>query len=227
MPSADGTRVGQRLKLDPTKQDVPPELVDQTLAVASLVSKDGRFVTLKGPTGVIQQFGRPRIVNVEECLPATATVNAGDRPRIVEREKHTQMSDEIQTQVLNLATTHHQQGDGWDKAAKKAGAALLATEKKRDAYFGVRSTREPVVNLSDLPKLTADEIREELQNLAREWGCSAQEAAEIVICMAAAARFEERVMQLAAGGLDHKAAMQHASDEDREAAEHYRLSKLL
>jgi hypothetical protein len=225
MPSADGTRVGQRVQVDHTKHAVPPELVNQTLEVASLESKCGRFVTLKGPKGTVLHFGRPWIFNLDECLPATAKVKSGDRPRIVEREeRHMQMAN-LEDEVFNTANELEKKYNlSKAQAAKKASEMVLNTPEKHAAYRGVSSTREPVpMNLSNLQKLSADEIREGLQELARARGCSVQEAAEIVICRAGAATFEERVEQLRAGGLDANTARLRATEEDPDGAQYYEL----
>ena len=100
-------------------------------------------------------------------------------------------------------------------AAKKAGADVLTTDKKQDAYLGHSSPREP------LRSPTEKEVRAEIADVAREYHCSNQEAADIIICLAHAARFEARVVALTASGLKPEVALKRAQQEDGAGAQHY------
>jgi hypothetical protein len=217
--SSDGTQVGQRVTVDATKHRMPLDLLNATLEIASITGRSSDFVTLRGPRGVLTHFGKPEFFRADELLPARAKIDSDVLPRVVEREQSMQMS--MADEVLNLANTYVTKfGLTAAEAAKKAGRELLTTEDKKAAYRGVDVAREPVRSLSS--RSSANEVRAELERVTRERGCTAAEAADVIVANAGASRFAERVVQLRRDGLDAVAALVAAQREDPKGAEAWR-----
>jgi hypothetical protein len=212
-----GTSVGQRVLIDPVAHE---ELTWQQLGrpytiVRVVGDGDDAMCSLKDDGGHILKW-----IRANEFLPARAVIKPSELPRIVEREEPMQMS--LETEVLTLATDYQKRLHlSAAQAAKKAGADVLTTEKKQDAYRGLQPTRKA------LRSPTENQVRAEIEDVIREYGCSAEEAADIIILLAGATKFEERVLQLKADGLDASTALSRAQREDPTGAEHYRLRGLL
>jgi hypothetical protein len=224
MPSAERARIGQYIGADPIEY---PDLKGQRLLITEVLgSGDDTMYAVRGDQGLVTGLGGRlvRYVRADETVPAPAP--PGERPRVVEddtNKKELRMPT-LEADVLTLANRYHEQGDQWGRAARKAGAALITSPEKDAVYRGL-SPREPVLSLSS--RSSANEIRAEVQRLAQEKGCTLEEATDMIVSLARAAKFKERVMTLTAAGLDATTALLRASQESPADAEHYRAAGLL
>jgi hypothetical protein len=191
------------------------DLLNATFEIASINGQSDQFVTLRGPRGVVTHFGHPEFFHVDELLPAKAKVASSDLPRIVEREEPMSMS--LETQMLVLTKDYEKKYNlTMAEAAKRAGRDLLTTPEKQDAYRGLSTPREPL-RTPDM-----NQARAELERVTHERGCTADEAADLIIANAHAARFGQRVMSLRSSGLDPTAALMRAQREDPQGATAWR-----
>ena len=170
-------------------------------------------------------------IRATDFLPAPANLRPRERPRVVEVEKEiVHMSAE--TKLMNLATTIAKtEGISLARATAKASQQLTADEVEE--YRGgspAPAARASVTSLSVIDRPGVQRLRAETQRVASEEGISFDDAADKVLCDrlpdAAATRFELRVQQLRAGGLDDTAAFLRANREDPAGAEAYRLAGL-
>lgn len=220
MQSGEATKQGQRVLIDPVAH---PELTWQQLGRPyEIVEIDGdgddAKLRLKDDGGRIVKW-----IRVDELLPAPA--RPGERPRVVEVEpKEQPPMQNLEADVLTVATRYHSQGDPWDVAARKAGSDVLGrSTEKHDAYRGV-SPREPVMSLSS--RSTEREVSAEIQRVADERGISFAEAGDLIIATGRAVQFKERVMKLVAAGHNASAALNLAQQEDPEGATAWREAGL-
>lgn len=232
MPPAERLRVRQYIEADPLSH---PDLRGMRLQIIQVFepkpsSNREVMYAVRGPGGLVTgEFNGQvfvRHIAESDALPARALVKRGTLPRVVEndnKDKEPPMQS-LEADVLTLATRYHSQGDPWDVAARKAGAAVLgASAEKHDAYRGV-SPREPVMNLSG--RSSEREVSAEIQRVADEHGISFAEAGDLIIATGRAVQFKERVMKLVAAGHNASAALNLAQQEDPEGATAWREAGL-
>ncbi len=229
MPSAEKARLGQYITADPGAH---PDLDGQRLLITQVLGDgDDAMYAVRSDQGLVTGLGGRlvRYVRADEALPAPA--EPGERPRVVEVEKETvHMSAE--TKLMNLATTIAKtKGIRLADAAKEASLQLKNDEF--DEYRGgspAPAARASVTSLNVIDRPGVQRLRAETQRVAREEGLTFDDAADKVLCDrlpdAGATRFELRVQQLKAGGLDDTTAFLRANREDPTGAEAYRLAGL-
>lgn len=230
MPSAERLRVGQYIEADPIAH---PDLAGQRLLIIQVFEpkpQSNREVmyAVRAPAGLVTGLDGQLVRHIaeSEALATRALVKRGTAPRVVEndnKDKEPSMQS-LEADVLTLATRYHSQGDPWDVAARKAGAAVLgASAEKHDAYRGV-GPREPVLSLSG--RSTEREVSAEIQRAADERGISFAEAGDLIIATGRAVQFKERVLKLVAAGHNASAALNLAQREDPEGAVAWREAGL-
>ena len=218
---AEGTKVGQYVTADPVAY---PDLAGQRLLITEVAEVSGSepMLTVRSDqTGLVTGFGGRvhRFIWAKETQPAQAILEPSDAPRIVERDEPMQ---NLETDVLALAADYQKRLHlSAPEAAKKAGADVLTTEKKQQAYRGITSPREP------LRSPTEKQVRAEIEDVVREHGCSPDDAAEMIIATSRASAFRERVMNLRASGLDATTALMRAQREDPQGATAWREAGLI
>jgi hypothetical protein len=217
--SVEGTVPGMKVMLDPSEhEDLTPEELETTYEIDRV---KGEFATTKDAAGVVLTYRRlpwaPRWSR--KFLPARAVVKPGKAPRVVSSDAEEKVQMTATQNIINLANQLGGKREHYIEAGRRLQADVTAYQEQ------FRSPSSVPVSLSS--RSSENEVRAELERVKRERGCTYAEAGEVILCNAGAVKFEARVVQLRASGLDAKTALDRAQQEDAAGAEHYRASKLL
>lgn len=224
--SAEATRVGQRVVIDATKHSVPLDLLNQPVEVVTEEGVgDDAFVTVRGPKGIVMDFGRPALYRATELLPAPAILKPGKAPRIASSDAEETVHMTATQNLISLANELGGRREHYIEASRR----LPGDAKAYRESFGSPAPEGEL----DSPQQSTEadgvaRLRTEADRKMREEGLSAEAAVDAVLRErvpdAGASRFTLRVRQLKATGLDDLAALLAAQREDPAGAESYRLS---